>query len=66
MPKVRTELVLLPAGVDELARREAGVARVLEHRCSLIESATEAATDREETGREGGDQSLQSYGVDVP
>ena len=44
-----TELVLLAAAVDELARRETGVARVREHRGGLVEGTTEAATDRQET-----------------
>ena len=58
----RTELVLLPAGVDELARCEACVACVREHARRLIKSTTEARTDREKTGCKGRDEVLARTG----
>ena len=53
-----TELVLLAAAVDELTRRETSVACVREHRSSLVEGTTEAATDGEETRGQGRDEVL--------
>ena len=55
---------LLAAAVDEHARRETGVARVREHRGGLVEGTAEAATDRQETGRERGDEVLAITGRD--
>ena len=59
-----TELVRLPAAVDELTRRETSVTRVREHRRSLVEGTTEAGADGEETRRERGDEVLASTGGD--
>jgi len=49
----RTQFVCLPRLVDKLARCETRVPGTGEHGSSFVESATKAATDSEEAGREG-------------
>ena len=54
----RTELVLLPGMVDELARSHTSVTCVREHGSGLVEGTTETATNGEQTRCKRGDQVL--------
>ena len=58
----RTELVLLPARVNELARGEASVASVGEHARRLVEGTAKARTDRKQTRCKGGNEVLARTG----
>lgn len=59
-----TEFVGLPAAVNELARSEAGITSLREHGSSLVESATKARADGQETRGKRGNEILAGTGSD--